>query len=212
MQIAGSYTTSAGPSVSIQPRRGPPSTVLRSNVVAFAAVSFLASVARPVVAHEVRAREDLVAVLRESEGQLRPGSRKERVKGTRTHHASKAIFMILETTCFDPVGRDPLPAPLARALRLEHAQIASLAVGVALVRNVGFGQGVLLALSERGRVDEGIAAVGAEEVSGMVGAHGSGRQQERVGNVDVLGFGDGRLAVEAFLGVVLFRGRRRVSD
>jgi hypothetical protein len=122
-------------------------------------------------------------------------------RGETTHHTLEALLMVLLLPRLDPIRRDPLLTP--HTLGLIHPQIASLAISVSLVNEVRLGEGVLLAFGERGGVDERVAAVGTEEVGGMVGADGSRREEERVRNVDVLRVGDGRLAVEALLGVVL---------
>lgn len=56
--------------------------------------------------------------------------------------------MILLTTRLDPVRRNAFATSFPRAFRLEHANVASLAVCVTLVNDVGFSEGVFLALGE----------------------------------------------------------------
>lgn len=126
-----------------------------------------------------------------------------------THHTLEALLVVDLLTRLDPIRRDPLLAP--DTLGLIHPQIASLAVRVPLVNEVRLGESVLLAFGERGRVDEGIAAVGTEKMGGVVGADGCRWEKKRVGDVDVLRVGDGGLAVEALFGIVLPRGKRRQS-
>lgn len=170
--------------------------VLRPHVVARATESL---VPITIVSHKVRPIQRLPTILPTTRAVSIPSSARRREP---THQTAKALLMPHLPKRLRIIPRDPLPTP--PTFRFPQPRIARLTIGMPLVHHERRRERPFPPPRERFRIDEGVAARGAEEVEGVVGSW-TGGEEARVRDGQVVVLCDRSFALVALLGVQLCR-------